>query len=129
MLNLEFFIKVALLRAHAGEHLLLGATKRSMMYKDILLLGKVFFFFYFNLKKLCFLDTSRRSILHVPGVHRHCQMELSLHSEFGWSEGLFFLSFIARKFRRDVQYALNKREMSLNKQNIEACLSYFGTKN
>jgi hypothetical protein len=33
---------VALLRAHAGEHLLLGATKRSMMYKDILLLGKIF---------------------------------------------------------------------------------------
>ncbi|EHB00886.1 Hepatocyte nuclear factor 4-gamma [Heterocephalus glaber] len=31
--------QVALLRAHAGEHLLLGATKRSMMYKDILLLG------------------------------------------------------------------------------------------
>lgn len=34
--------QVALLRAHAGEHLLLGATKRSMMYKDILLLGKIF---------------------------------------------------------------------------------------
>ncbi|MGH0140614.1 UNVERIFIED_CONTAM: hypothetical protein FKN15_038902 [Acipenser sinensis] len=31
--------QVALLRAHAGEHLLLGAAKRSMMYKDILLLG------------------------------------------------------------------------------------------
>ncbi|KAM7319444.1 hypothetical protein ACRRTK_021127 [Alexandromys fortis] len=31
--------QVALLRAHAGEHLLLGATKRSMMYKDVLLLG------------------------------------------------------------------------------------------
>ncbi|KAG7237903.1 hypothetical protein INR49_031696 [Caranx melampygus] len=30
---------VALLRAHAGEHLLLGAAKRSMLYKDILLLG------------------------------------------------------------------------------------------
>ncbi|GAB1287362.1 Hepatocyte nuclear factor 4-gamma [Apodemus speciosus] len=33
--------QVALLRAHAGEHLLLGATKRSMMYKDILLLDRV----------------------------------------------------------------------------------------
>uniref|UniRef100_A0A7M4FNW8 Hepatocyte nuclear factor 4 gamma n=1 Tax=Crocodylus porosus TaxID=8502 RepID=A0A7M4FNW8_CROPO len=33
------FLKVALLRAHAGEHLLLGAAKRSMMYKDVLLLG------------------------------------------------------------------------------------------
>ncbi|NXD73320.1 HNF4G factor, partial [Eolophus roseicapillus] len=32
--------QVALLRAHAGEHLLLGAAKRSMAYKDILLLGK-----------------------------------------------------------------------------------------
>lgn len=32
--------QVALLRAHAGEHLLLGAAKRSMLYKDILLLGK-----------------------------------------------------------------------------------------
>lgn len=31
--------QVALLRAHAGEHLLLGVTKRSMDYKDILLLG------------------------------------------------------------------------------------------
>ncbi|XP_078508067.1 hepatocyte nuclear factor 4-alpha isoform X2 [Lissotriton helveticus] len=31
--------QVALLRAHAGEHLLLGAAKRSMVYKDILLLG------------------------------------------------------------------------------------------
>uniref|UniRef100_A0A8C6X1I4 Hepatocyte nuclear factor 4 alpha n=1 Tax=Naja naja TaxID=35670 RepID=A0A8C6X1I4_NAJNA len=31
--------QVALLRAHAGEHLLLGAAKRSMMFKDILLLG------------------------------------------------------------------------------------------
>ncbi|KAL4624363.1 hepatocyte nuclear factor 4-alpha-like [Arapaima gigas] len=31
--------QVALLRAHAGEHLLLGVTKRSMPYKDLLLLG------------------------------------------------------------------------------------------
>ncbi|NXW10421.1 HNF4G factor, partial [Fregetta grallaria] len=31
--------QVALLRAHAGEHLLLGAAKRSMAYKDILLLA------------------------------------------------------------------------------------------
>ncbi|XP_043921947.1 hepatocyte nuclear factor 4-gamma [Protopterus annectens] len=31
--------QVALLRAHAGEHLLLGVAKRSMDYKDILLLG------------------------------------------------------------------------------------------
>ncbi|NXX41712.1 HNF4A factor, partial [Tricholaema leucomelas] len=30
---------VALLRAHAGEHLLLGAAKRSMVFKDALLLG------------------------------------------------------------------------------------------
>ncbi|KAJ7413064.1 Hepatocyte nuclear factor 4-alpha [Willisornis vidua] len=30
---------VALLRAHAGEHLLLGAAKRSMVFKDVLLLG------------------------------------------------------------------------------------------
>ncbi|XP_068090935.1 hepatocyte nuclear factor 4-gamma isoform X2 [Hyperolius riggenbachi] len=31
--------QVALLRAHAGEHLLLGITKRSMVFKDILVLG------------------------------------------------------------------------------------------
>ncbi|KAG9335242.1 hypothetical protein JZ751_005488 [Albula glossodonta] len=31
--------QVALLRAHAGEHLLLGAAKRSLLYKDVLLLG------------------------------------------------------------------------------------------
>ncbi|PKU35811.1 hepatocyte nuclear factor 4-alpha isoform x1 [Limosa lapponica baueri] len=31
--------QVALLRAHAGEHLLLGAAKRSMVFKDVLLLG------------------------------------------------------------------------------------------
>lgn len=34
------FFQVALLRAHAGEHLLLGAAKRSILYKDLLLLGK-----------------------------------------------------------------------------------------
>lgn len=34
-----FSIKVALLRAHAGEHLLLGLARRSMHLKDILLLG------------------------------------------------------------------------------------------
>ncbi|XP_054995625.1 hepatocyte nuclear factor 4-alpha [Sorex araneus] len=34
--------QVALLRAHAGEHLLLGATKRSMVFKDVLLLGNDF---------------------------------------------------------------------------------------
>lgn len=34
------FVQVSLLRAHAGEHLLLGVAKRSMPYKDILLLGK-----------------------------------------------------------------------------------------
>ncbi|KAJ8277722.1 hypothetical protein GJAV_G00079090 [Gymnothorax javanicus] len=31
--------QVCLLRAHAGEHLLLGVAKRSMPYKDLLLLG------------------------------------------------------------------------------------------
>ncbi|XP_048403168.1 hepatocyte nuclear factor 4-beta-like isoform X2 [Stegostoma tigrinum] len=31
--------QVALLRAHAGEHLLLGLAKRSIPYKDVLLLG------------------------------------------------------------------------------------------
>ncbi len=34
-----FFFQVSLLRAHAGEHLLLGVAKRSMPYKDLLLLG------------------------------------------------------------------------------------------
>lgn len=37
--GLLFPIKVALLRAHAGEHLLLGLARRSMHLKDILLLG------------------------------------------------------------------------------------------
>jgi hypothetical protein len=31
--------QVALLRAHAGEHLLLGVARRSMLLKDVLLLG------------------------------------------------------------------------------------------
>jgi len=31
--------QVALLRAHAGEHLLLGLARRSLRYKDVLLLG------------------------------------------------------------------------------------------
>ncbi|KAL1006610.1 hypothetical protein UPYG_G00074410 [Umbra pygmaea] len=31
--------QVSLLRAHAGEHLLLGVAKRSMAYKDFLILG------------------------------------------------------------------------------------------
>ncbi|CAI5782421.1 hepatocyte nuclear factor 4-beta-like isoform X1 [Podarcis muralis] len=34
--------QVALLRAHAGEHLLLGAAKRSIPYTDFLLLGNDF---------------------------------------------------------------------------------------
>lgn len=38
--NFALPLQVALLRAHAGEHLLLGATKRSMVFKDVLLLGK-----------------------------------------------------------------------------------------
>lgn len=33
------FSQVSLLRAHAGEHLLLGLAKRSLMLKDVLLLG------------------------------------------------------------------------------------------
>lgn len=36
--NLHVF-QVSLLRAHAGEHLLLGLAKRSLMLKDVLLLG------------------------------------------------------------------------------------------
>ena len=34
-----WFVEVALLRAHAGEHLLLGLARRSMHLKDVLLLG------------------------------------------------------------------------------------------
>ncbi|XP_062923239.1 hepatocyte nuclear factor 4-beta-like isoform X1 [Mobula hypostoma] len=34
--------QVALLRAHAGEHLLLGLARRSIPYKDVLLLGNDF---------------------------------------------------------------------------------------
>ena len=34
-----FALQVALLRAHAGEHLLLGVAKRSFTLNDILLLG------------------------------------------------------------------------------------------
>ena len=39
-----FFMQVALLRAHAGEHLLLGLTRRSMSSaeNDLLLLGNDF---------------------------------------------------------------------------------------
>lgn len=33
------FDQVALLRAHAGEHLLLGVARRSISLKDLLLLG------------------------------------------------------------------------------------------
>lgn len=32
-------MQVSLLRAHAGEHLLLSLVRRSMPYKDVLLLG------------------------------------------------------------------------------------------
>ena len=34
-----FIFQVALLRAHAGEHLILGVAKRSLQHKDVLLLG------------------------------------------------------------------------------------------
>lgn len=37
--ELQLDDQVALLRAHAGEHLLLGLSRRSMQLKDILLLG------------------------------------------------------------------------------------------
>lgn len=37
--DLQIDDQVALLRAHAGEHLLLGLSKRSMLLKDVLLLG------------------------------------------------------------------------------------------
>ena len=43
--KLYFFLlfhQVALLRAHAGEHLLLGVARRSMPIKDLLLLGNDF---------------------------------------------------------------------------------------
>ena len=33
---------MALLRAHAGEHLLLGLARRSLPFKDVLLLGNDF---------------------------------------------------------------------------------------
>ena len=35
-------LQVALLRAHAGEHLLLGLSRRSISIKDCLLLGNDF---------------------------------------------------------------------------------------
>ena len=38
-LELSLDDQVALLRAHAGEHLLLGVARRSMHLKDVLLLG------------------------------------------------------------------------------------------
>lgn len=38
-LGLELDDRVALLRAHAGDHLLLGLSRRSMHLKDVLLLG------------------------------------------------------------------------------------------
>ncbi len=37
--SLGCFLQVALLRAHAGEHLLLGLARRSLHLKDVLLLG------------------------------------------------------------------------------------------
>lgn len=37
--ELQLDDQVALLRAHAGEHLLLGLSRRSMHLKDVLLLG------------------------------------------------------------------------------------------
>ncbi|KAE9526172.1 hypothetical protein AGLY_013803 [Aphis glycines] len=37
--ELQLNDQVSLLRAHAGEHLLLGLAKRSLMLKDVLLLG------------------------------------------------------------------------------------------
>ncbi|KMY87182.1 uncharacterized protein Dsimw501_GD28289, partial [Drosophila simulans] len=37
--ELQLDDQVALLRAHAGEHLLLGLSRRSMHLKDVLLLS------------------------------------------------------------------------------------------
>jgi len=39
LLMIASYFQVALLRAHAGEHLLLGVARRSIAHKDTLLLG------------------------------------------------------------------------------------------
>lgn len=37
--SLRFCLQVALLRAHAGEHLIMGVARRSLGVKEVLLLG------------------------------------------------------------------------------------------
>lgn len=67
------------------------------------------------------LRTSMGPILYVPGIHRHCEMVLSLHKldlvGQVLTQALFFLAVNSGKFRVDVQGALrfkNKRCCSIN---------------
>lgn len=39
-LSVHICAQVALLRAHSAEHLILGVTRRSLPYNDVILLGK-----------------------------------------------------------------------------------------
>lgn len=71
--NRPLFLQVALLRAHAGEHLLLGAAKRSMVFKDILLLGKKP-----NLPGwFCLLPLENITVCHVFNVGTGMQRDLT----------------------------------------------------
>lgn len=115
--NTSLSLQVALLRAHAGEHLLLGAAKRSMVFKDILLLGKpLLLYARMLLLPLVKQIHSHRSILFVywkgMGIlfcpvsfllngalvrNSHVSREPSIALGFGWcfrSKGLVHISTI-----------------------------------
>lgn len=48
-LSVHICVQVALLRAHSAEHLILGVTRRSLPYDDIILLGKPMHFKIYKL--------------------------------------------------------------------------------
>ncbi|XP_077299513.1 hepatocyte nuclear factor 4 isoform X2 [Arctopsyche grandis] len=74
--ELELDDQVALLRAHAGEHLLLGLARRSMHLKDILLLGNNCIITKHNAVAMCFPDSRVAPDLDISLVGSRIMDEL-----------------------------------------------------
>lgn len=84
--------QVALLRAHAGEHLMLGAAKRSMLYKDILLLGKPNNEGKFQCLTYVIVWSGKHSYIYSQTLH--CTTFISLSQSHAFSNKSFFIGFM-----------------------------------
>lgn len=75
-----------MLRAHAGEHLLLGVAKRSIPYTDFLLLGKV-------------VKNTLDFIIHPFPSHSQASLNPALHS-WAWAAHLGGDTELERRVKR-----------------------------